>query len=277
MRNRTWTDEQMIEAVRTSFSIAEVLRKIGLEDKNAGSNYYTVKEATSRLALDTSHFLGRGHLRGKLGTSSHPLYSLDEILIEDSPYCLSATSGLKRRLIREGVLENRCYACPQGTEWNGKSLVLVLDHISGVKSDNRRENLRLLCPNCNSQQDTFTGRNSKINRFRRSSRVCLECGGRVSNSSKTGLCCRCAPKLRRKLELGSRERHCACGAMITNGSKSGLCVSCIRRESRKSERPPLDVILREVGETSFLAVGRKYGVSDNAVRKWIKHYEIKQA
>jgi 5-methylcytosine-specific restriction endonuclease McrA len=45
--------------------------------------------------------------------------------------------------------------------WNGIPLVLVLDHINGKNNDNRQNNLRLLCPNCNSQQSTFAGKNKK--------------------------------------------------------------------------------------------------------------------
>ena len=270
MRLRTWTDEQMIEAVKNSFSIAGVLRKIGLEDTNAGSNYYTVKAAVARLNLDISHFSGRGHAKGKLGQVSHSTYSLEEVLIENSPYSCSSTTNLKRRLLREGVLENRCYVCPQGVVWNGKPLVFVLDHINGVKSDNRVENLRLLCPNCNSQQVTFAGRNTKINRFVKGNRVCIECGGQVSDKSKTGFCCRCSPK-HRKREVIIRE--CSCGKKISKRGKSGLCVECVRKLHRKFVRPDLDVLLKEINETSFLAVGKKYGVSDNAIRKWIRFGE----
>ena len=57
MNKRTWTDEQFIEAVRTSLSYAEVLRKIGL--KVAGSNYDTVKRKIAELNLDASHMTGK--------------------------------------------------------------------------------------------------------------------------------------------------------------------------------------------------------------------------
>lgn len=64
----------------------------------------------------------------------------------------------KRRLFREGVLVERCI-CGQGPTWHGQRLVLQLDHINGDRTDNRLENLRILCPNCHSQTLTFTGRN----------------------------------------------------------------------------------------------------------------------
>jgi hypothetical protein len=48
---------------------------------------------------------------------------------------------------------------PDPTTWNGKKLRLVLDHVRGAREDNKPKNLRFLCPNCNSQQDTFAGGN----------------------------------------------------------------------------------------------------------------------
>jgi hypothetical protein len=68
---------------------------------------------------------------------------------------------LKRRLLRERLLINRCVECGLEPIWQGKPLVLVLDHVNGDSSDYRLDNLRLLCPNCNSQQDTFAGRNNR--------------------------------------------------------------------------------------------------------------------
>ena len=71
---------------------------------------------------------------------------------------LVKTSTLKRRLLREGVLRPRCAGC--GLErWRDTPIPLELDHVSGDRSDNRLENLRLLCPNCHAQTETYRGRN----------------------------------------------------------------------------------------------------------------------
>ena len=68
------------------------------------------------------------------------------------------TSNLRVRLIREGFKSHECEECGI-SEWNGKAISLELDHVSGIRSDNSLENLKLLCPNCHSQTHTFRGRN----------------------------------------------------------------------------------------------------------------------
>ena len=69
---------------------------------------------------------------------------------------------LKKRLLREGLIENKCSECGINTVWNNKNLNLQLDHVNGINNDNRIENLRLLCPNCHSQTVTFGSRNKKF-------------------------------------------------------------------------------------------------------------------
>ena len=65
--------------------------------------------------------------------------------------------------MKSGILKNKCSICGLDGKWNDKKLIMVLDHINGINNDNRKENLRMLCPNCNSQQPTFAGRNKRNN------------------------------------------------------------------------------------------------------------------
>ncbi len=79
---------------------------------------------------------------------------LEQILISRG----GSRRNVKLRLLRSGVFENRCCICGL-TEWRGTLLVMHLDHVNGVKDDHRLENLRMLCPNCHSQTDTYGARN----------------------------------------------------------------------------------------------------------------------
>lgn len=83
---------------------------------------------------------------------SNPKLPLKSLLIKNGNY---TRSRLRKRLIEEGLLENKCNCCGIGPEWNGQKLTLQLDHINGVSNDNRLKNLRILCPNCHSQTDNY--------------------------------------------------------------------------------------------------------------------------
>lgn len=154
-RRRKYSREEFAEAWLGSSSIAQVAKKLGCN--TTGGGYVTLKMAARDLGLDDSHMTGQGW---NIGWPSNPsrerIISLSEILVKNSAY--TTIWRLKRRLLREGILEYKCYLCGL-TEWKGKPITLQLDHINGVHLDHRIQNLRLLCPNCHSQTDTFAGRN----------------------------------------------------------------------------------------------------------------------
>ncbi len=154
MKKRGYTDEEIIAAVKASFSVRGVLKILRLSP--TGCNYKGMHANFARLGLDTSHFTGQGHLRGKHHGWT-PKRPLSEILVVGSDYL--GSSHLKHRLLKEGFLVNQCSRCGLPPVWQGERLTMILDHRNGDNRDNRLENLRLLCPNCNSQQPTFAGKN----------------------------------------------------------------------------------------------------------------------
>ncbi len=144
-RWRETSDEAFAQAVRENSYVADVLRALRFE--LSGGNYAAVRRRVRRLKLDTNHWR-----RGR-PPAGRPL---DLILV---PRGYTNRYRLKRRMLAAGKLRNECYECGLPATWNGMPLTLVLDHINGVNDDYRLPNLRLLCPNCNSQTPTFCGRN----------------------------------------------------------------------------------------------------------------------
>lgn len=145
------SDEEVGEAVRASRSLAQVLATLGL---HAGGNQSRLKVRIRQLNLDTSHFVGQAWRRG-VRTPTVPSRPLDEILIDGR---FLTTSTLKKRLIEEHLKPNHCEWCLREV-WNGRPIPLELDHVNGRRDDNRLVNLRVLCPNCHAQTDTYRGKN----------------------------------------------------------------------------------------------------------------------
>lgn len=222
--------------------LADALRALGL--RPAGGNHRTLKKLIERYGIPTDHFDPDGIRRRSLHHRPMPLC---EVLVEESTY---NRTKLKSRLYEAGLKLRRCELCGQDETWNGRTMSLILDHINGVPTDNRLENLRIVCPNCAATLDTHCGRK---NRLDIRPRPCKRCGNEF-------------------IPRYPKHRYCsrACGQRSHERDRSP------KPERRKVERPPYDQLLAEIEETSYLAVGRKYGVSDRAVRKWIRYYTYQE-
>jgi len=145
---KTYTDEQLLQAVKDSSFMTDAIRKLGLTNGCIQS----FKKHLARLKPDTSHWVNPHTLKIS-NLKNIKEIPLKDILVENSSYVYSC---LKEKLIKEKLFIYKCSICSINT-WNNKNIVLQLDHINGIHNDNRLENLRLLCPNCHSQTDTFCG------------------------------------------------------------------------------------------------------------------------
>ncbi len=155
-REKSWSDEELIVAVKSSKSVRSVIIKLRLVP--AGGNYAQVNDRISSLKLDTSHFTGKGWNVGWEFDPRPPKIPIDELLVKGTRH---QSHSMKVRLFNKGLKSPKCELCG----WNEKSIdgrmPIELDHINGDHSDNRLENLRILCPNCHSLQPTHRGLNKK--------------------------------------------------------------------------------------------------------------------
>ncbi|MFI1714032.1 HNH endonuclease signature motif containing protein [Streptomyces litmocidini] len=140
--------EELRSAVEGSLSVSGALRLLGRADGGQARDLF--RRWTAEDGLSTAHFLGQAHQRGKPG----PTRPTTEILVRHDGRRRTRTHLLRRALREVGVPEE-CAECGTGLEWLGKSITLEIDHINGDWSDDRRENLRLLCPNCHAATDTW--------------------------------------------------------------------------------------------------------------------------
>jgi hypothetical protein len=147
---------------------------------------------------------------------------------------------LKNKLIEDGLKENKCEIC-NNSSWNKQIIPLELHHIDGDNSNNKIENLQIICPNCHAQTDNYRNRN------------------KPKESAQ-----------KEKTEKIKIQKYCECGKEISEKAKN--CKSCSKKmQDRKvKDRPTKEDLLSMIKESSLEAIGRKYNVSGNAVKKWIK-------
>ena len=223
-----FTKEALQNIVSTSKTFAEIFRRAN----RANQSYRTLLNRLDEDKIDYSH-IPRG-LDANSGRFFPRKSKVDysKLFTENSEH---ARCTAKKWIMRDNLIPYKCDECGMGPEWNGKKLTLRLDHQNGIRNDHRIENLRFLCPNCDSQSETYGGRNIKRKKKRY---YCKKCGIEVTSSK-------------------------------------GYCEECARFNRRKCERPSKEKLTKMVWEIPMRTIAKQYGVSDKAIAKWCKKYDIK--
>ena len=220
-----FSDIEFSEIVKQSYSYKELGRKLGY---NCNSSDLTnmLKNRIEKLQLDVSHFSTKG--KGKIERSE------ENVFIENS----TADQSTLRRWYKQGEYTPYiCSICGQEPIWQNKELTLILDHINGNNKDDRLENLRWVCPNCNQQLPTTGSRNIKHKKI---SFYCIDCGKEISKGSLR--CTKCASKKK-----------------------------IVPLEDMLITREELKELIRT---TPFTKIGEMYQVSDNSIRKWCDKFNL---
>lgn len=181
--------ENLEKVVAKCYSLADVLRSIGLSDK--GTNFKTIRNYIEKYQLDTSHFNGPTWNKGLIHSDKASYIKLKDILKENVNF---PSNNLKMRLVKEQLKKWECEKCGI-SEWNGKPIMLELHHINGNHYDNRIENLQILCPNCHSQTDGYKNRKKYDviplkNKRKQHLCICEMCGKEFKSDRERRFCCR---------------------------------------------------------------------------------------
>lgn len=229
---RQLTQEDAINLLESHDSFQSILHSLGL--RPAGGNYKALHARFSELGIDTSSIYEKSKaIKVRRLTENHDKGRIDPSLVLIESSPYSR-SVVRRILRQEKLLTYSCESCGLSDTWNGAPLTLQIDHRNGIANDHRLENLRFLCPNCHSQTESFAGRNT-----RKPKKTCTICSREIKGQGGRNLCLRCAAKARRKVLRPSETDLRAVISLYNNN----LC-----------------------------AVGRHYGVSDNAIRKWLVQF-----
>lgn len=220
------TKEELQTIINESTTFAEVMKKLGYT-ANRGNSYMALRKYLSALDIDITKF--------KKPCNSHPSYTIEEILVKDTPY--TNMSSLKKRLLENKLLEYKCSCCGI-KEWQNSPLVLQLDHINGDNRDNRIENLRLLCPNCHSQTKTFC-RSTKERIIPK--KFCSICNKEIYHYSKYNLCHSCY----------------------------------IQEKKKNSKCPEKDILEKDLIIFKTLkGMATKYNVTSGTIKEWLKENNL---
>lgn len=254
--------KEFLETVITKCnSKADLCRELGI--KPVGGNYKRIDNYITIYNLDVSHFKKEPWNKGKNYISSYNK-DIESILIENSTY--TSTNSLKKRLIKEGYKLHKCELC-------GYEESVELHHINGNPCDNRLENLQMLCPNCHAKTNNFRG---KGRTHKDPKELIITEEQALERHIQKTIKRRLPEELRKTRSIIPTIICPICGKKFKPKGKAKYCSLECYNEAKmviNTIKPGAIQLLLDFKELkNFLQVGKKYNVSDNAIRKWCKLY-----
>ena len=274
-----------LDEIKAICAKSQSYRQFALQLGYSENSTDSVKKLIDEYQLDISHFKGQGWSKD----------SVDMSIFQYNKSCKSDTMIRALTILRGW----KCEKCGR-TEWEGQKIPLCIHHIDGNHINNQIENLQVLCPNCHAQTDNYCGRNKNkrppitdeqfVEALRQTTSIrqalqklginyaakyyyekahkLIEENNIIQKPKKEK-----QQKIKPPKKIKIEANHCIdCGKIIDN--RSQRCEECEHKRQRKVEWPQRDELKNLIRTESFSSIGQKYNVSDNAIRKWCKNYNL---
>ena len=224
-----YSEEELRELVADSYSMHELQRKMGYT--SVGANFKTIRNRLKKYGISTDHF--------KPAARDVIKRTFENIFCKDSTV---AQRILRKWYLKGNYTDYKCSICRLPPFWNDQELSLTLDHINGYNHDNRLENLRWICPNCDRQLSTFGNKSIKEQNKNREieKNFCIDCGRQISKYATR--CINCSAKI--------------------------MALS--------SKRPTKEKLIETINNFNgvFSKIASFYNVGTTTVRKWCRLYGL---
>lgn len=294
MKKVDYSKELLEENIKDCYSISELCRRLGLTPR--GSNFKTVRQKLDMFNVDYSHFTGMVWNKDP----NNPIYK-NKLIPKLCEHSSLRTDAAKKILYKLGLKENKCEKCGIN-EWNGKEIICEIHHINGDQTDNRIENLIILCPNCHSQTHNYRNRKSHNDNHTKTKKS--KAYTKMLEEYEKELAIKKDAKIlskRKRISINDAidmiknspnqsindfpivtknklKKICeSCGTEFkARNNKQKFCsYECLFKEQSKNI-PPKDILINDlfIFNVNLTQIGKKYNVSSTSVVKWCKKYNL---